>query len=82
MRAHDNSIEAAAVLRSSPARAFERGAAYPDAVSDAPRLTEEQTARVVAIAMDLARAGDTDQLAGFLDHDLPVDVLDADATAC
>ena len=42
-------------------------------------LTPEQTERVVAIAMDLARAGDTAQLAEFVDHGLPVDVADADA---
>ncbi|WP_243708622.1 ankyrin repeat domain-containing protein [Actinomadura sp. GC306] len=40
-------------------------------------LTAEQTARVVAIAMDLAREGDTAQLAEFVDHGLPVDVTDA-----
>lgn len=45
-------------------------------MTDGRRLTEEQAARVVAIAMDLARAGETDQLADFLDHGLPVDVLD------
>lgn len=39
-------------------------------------LTPEQTARVVAIAMDLARDGDTGQLLEFLDHGLPVDVAD------
>ncbi|SFM97608.1 hypothetical protein SAMN05216207_1005241 [Pseudonocardia ammonioxydans] len=42
-------------------------------------LTPEQTERVVAIAMDLARAGDTAQLAEFVDHGLPVDVADTDA---
>ena len=45
-------------------------------MTDGRRLTEAQTARVVAIAMDLARAGETDRLADFLDHGLPVDVLD------
>ncbi|WP_069815537.1 ankyrin repeat domain-containing protein [Streptomyces sp. TP-A0874] len=39
-------------------------------------LTPEQTERVVAIAMDLAREGDTGQLVEFIDHGLPVDVAD------
>lgn len=39
-------------------------------------LTPEQVERVVAIAMDLAREGDTTQLLEFLDHGLPVDVTD------
>ncbi len=39
-------------------------------------LTPEQVERVVAIAMDLAREGDTDQLLEFLDHGLPVNVAD------
>ncbi|EHR61129.1 ankyrin repeat domain-containing protein [Saccharomonospora cyanea] len=39
-------------------------------------LTPEQVERVVAIAMDLAREGDTAQLLEFLDHGLPVDVAD------
>ena len=39
-------------------------------------LTQEQTERVVAIAMDLAREGDTEQLVEFVDHGLPVDVAD------
>lgn len=42
-------------------------------------LTPEQTERVVAIAMDLAREGDTGQLVEFIDHGLPVDAADADA---
>ncbi|MGW3473429.1 ankyrin repeat domain-containing protein [Saccharopolyspora sp. NPDC000995] len=41
-------------------------------------LTPEQTERVVAIAMDLAREGETAQLAEFVDHGLPVDVADQD----
>ncbi|MBE7325587.1 ankyrin repeat domain-containing protein [Nocardioides sp. Y6] len=36
-------------------------------------LTDEQVARVLALALDLARAGETEQLAEFLDHGLPVD---------
>ncbi|MEU6132107.1 ankyrin repeat domain-containing protein [Saccharopolyspora sp. NPDC047091] len=43
------------------------------------KLTPEQTERVVAIAMDLAREGDTAQLVEFVAHGLPVDVADADA---
>lgn len=39
-------------------------------------LTPEQTERVVAIAMDLAREGTTEELAGFVEHGLPVDVTD------
>ena len=39
-------------------------------------LTPEQTGRVVELAMDLARAGATQELAGFLDHGLPVDARD------
>ncbi|MBO1329880.1 ankyrin repeat domain-containing protein [Streptomyces sp. VRA16 Mangrove soil] len=41
------------------------------------RLTAEQTARVVAIAMDLAREGSTGQLVEFVRHGLPVDTADA-----
>lgn len=40
-------------------------------------LTPEQTARVVALAMDLAREGDTAELAEFVDRGLPVDVADS-----
>ncbi|MEU5622465.1 MULTISPECIES: ankyrin repeat domain-containing protein [Streptomyces] len=39
-------------------------------------LTPEQTERVVAIAMDLAREGRTKQLVEFVAHGLPVDVRD------
>lgn len=39
-------------------------------------LGPEQAARVVTIAMDLARNGETGQLDEFLDHGLPVDVQD------
>lgn len=41
-------------------------------------LSDEQADRVVAIAMDLARQGDTDQLLEFFDHGLPLDVQDPD----
>lgn len=41
-------------------------------------LDPEQTARVVALAMDLARTGQTEELSQFLEHGLPVDVQDAD----
>ncbi|KQZ70316.1 ankyrin repeat domain-containing protein [Nocardioides sp. Root151] len=40
-------------------------------------LTPEQTERVLALARDLARAGETTQLLEFLDHGLPVDATDA-----
>lgn len=42
-------------------------------------LTPEQTERVMAIAMDLAREGSTGQLTEFIDHGLPVDAADPDA---
>ena len=41
-------------------------------------LTPEQTARVVAIAQDLAREGRTKELVEFVDHGLPVDTVDHD----
>lgn len=41
-------------------------------------LSEEQTKRVVELAMDLARAGQTEELTEFFDHGLPVDVRDDD----
>lgn len=39
-------------------------------------LTEEETARVVELALHFAREGMTTELAGFVDHGLPVDVAD------
>lgn len=39
-------------------------------------LSPEQTQRVVALAMDLARDGGTEELLEFLDHGLDVDVRD------
>ncbi|MFG2088919.1 MULTISPECIES: ankyrin repeat domain-containing protein [unclassified Spirillospora] len=47
-------------------------------MSDAT-LTNEQTERIIAIAMDFAREGDTGQLAEFIDHGLPVDAADPNA---
>lgn len=41
-------------------------------------LSPEQTERVVALAMDLAREGRTAELLEFLDHGLPVDAVDSD----
>lgn len=41
-------------------------------------LSEEQTRRVVELAMDLARGGQTEELTEFFDHGLPVDVRDKD----
>jgi ankyrin repeat protein len=41
-------------------------------------LDPEQAQRVIALAMDLAREGRTDELVEFLDHGLPVDVQDRD----
>ncbi|MEW2288507.1 ankyrin repeat domain-containing protein [Streptomyces sp. NPDC047841] len=40
-------------------------------------LTAEQTRRVMAIAMDLARQGSTGPLVEFVEHGLPVDTADA-----
>ncbi|MFD1214196.1 ankyrin repeat domain-containing protein [Arthrobacter sp. GCM10027362] len=40
-------------------------------------LNEEQTRRVVELAMDLAREGRTGELAEFLDHGLQPDLADA-----
>lgn len=39
-------------------------------------LSEEQTGRVIALAMDLAREGRAEELMEFFDHGLPVDVRD------
>ncbi|WP_017571647.1 ankyrin repeat domain-containing protein [Nocardiopsis halotolerans] len=39
-------------------------------------LSPEQTERVIALAMDLAREGRTEELLEFLDHGLPVDTRD------
>lgn len=39
-------------------------------------LDPEQSARVVELAMDLAREGKTDELKEFLEHGLPVDAQD------
>ena len=39
-------------------------------------LSEEQTAKIVAMAMDLAREGRTAELLEFIDHGLPVDSQD------
>ena len=38
-------------------------------------LTPEQAERVLALALDLARAGETEQLVEFLDHGIPVDAV-------
>jgi ankyrin repeat protein len=45
--------------------------------SDRP-LDPEETARVVELALHFAREGMTDELAGFVDHGLPVDIEDTD----
>ena len=39
-------------------------------------LSPEETARVIELAMHFAREGMTEQLAGFVEHGLPVDVQD------
>jgi ankyrin repeat protein len=41
-------------------------------------LSPEQTERVVAVALDLARAGDTAELLDFVGHGLRVDTVDPD----
>lgn len=40
-------------------------------------LSDEQIARVIELALDLARQGETSQLLEFLDHGLPVDTQSA-----
>jgi len=45
--------------------------------SDRP-LDAEETARVVELALHFAREGMTEELAGFVDHGLPVDIEDGD----
>jgi len=44
-------------------------------------LSEEQTRRVVALAMDLARQGWTEELLEFLDHGLPANTQDEDGNS-
>lgn len=44
-------------------------------------LSEDQVREVVAIAGDLARAGESEELLEFLDHGLPVDAQDADGNS-
>lgn len=44
-------------------------------------LNEEQTQAVVALAMDLARAGRGDELQEFVQRGLPVDVQDAEGNS-
>lgn len=41
-------------------------------------LNEDQTAKVIALAMDIARDGNTAELADFLDHGLGIDIQDAE----
>ncbi len=40
------------------------------------QLSPEETARVIELAMHFAREGMTEELAGFVEHGLPVDVQD------
>ncbi len=47
-------------------------------MSEGRPLTPDETARVVELAMHFAREGMTDELVGFVDHGLPVDVQDDD----
>ncbi len=39
-------------------------------------LSPEETARVIELALHFAREGMTEELAGFVDHGLPLDVQD------
>ncbi|MET0999743.1 MAG: ankyrin repeat domain-containing protein, partial [Marmoricola sp.] len=41
-------------------------------------LSPEETARVIELAMHVAREGMTQELIGFVDHGLPLDVQDPD----
>lgn len=44
-------------------------------------LSPEQTGRIIALAMDLAREGGTQELMEFLDHGLPVDTQDEEGNS-
>ena len=44
-------------------------------------LTPEEEGRIVDIAMELARTGQTAELLDFLDHGVPVDTTDADGNS-
>ena len=41
-------------------------------------MSQEQTAKIVVMAMDLARAGATKELLEFIDHGMPVDSQDSE----
>lgn len=45
-------------------------------------LSAEETNRVIALAMDFAREGQTDELLEFLDHGLAVDTRDDQGNTC
>ena len=44
-------------------------------------LSPEESVRVVALAMDLAREGNTAELAAFVEHGLPVDARDGEGNS-
>lgn len=44
-------------------------------------LTPEQTADATALALDFARDGLTEELSGFIDQGIPVDVTDGDGNS-
>lgn len=44
-------------------------------------LSPEQTERVLDLARDLARRGESAELRAYLDHGVPVDVTDADGNS-
>lgn len=50
-------------------------------MNEPSRLTPEQTARVVEIAMDLTRAGRTGELIESIEHGLPADTVDRDGNS-
>lgn len=45
-------------------------------MTNTPALSDDQSAQVIALAMDLAREGKTAELADFLDHGVPINVRD------
>jgi len=55
-----------------------RRIAYCGGMTSNASLNDDQSAQVIALAMDLARDGKAGELAEFLDHGLAVDVQDPD----
>ena len=63
---------------SQPPIAYCGGMNNTAAPDDSAPQNSELAANVLALAMDLARAGNTAELAEFLDHGLPVDAQDTE----